>query len=67
MKHNIGDVITYELPFSGFRRGYGRYKAEVLGIEEQGVYKLKVLEVIQASANPIAPQQPGDIDYVLLE
>lgn len=58
----VGDRITYDTPLSGC----GKYEAEILGLESDNVYKVRISKVVKPSHNPIAPQKPGDIDYVIL-
>ena len=62
MKRKVGDTVTYDTPISGG----GIYKSEILAIEDENVCKVKVLEIIKPSRNPIAPQKVGDIDYLIL-
>ena len=63
MEHKIGEEITYDTPISGG----GIYKANILEVEGENTYKVKVLKVIKPSRNPIAPQKVGDIDYVIIQ
>lgn len=62
MKHEIGDTVTYSTPISGG----GKYKAEILEYEYEGVTKVKVLEILEPSRSPIAPWV-GDIAYIFLQ
>ena len=62
MAHKVGEIVTYDTPLSG----EGIYEAEVLELEAENIYKVKILKIIRISRNPIAPQKIGDIDHVLL-
>lgn len=63
MEHKVGDEVTYDTPLSGG----GIYRVTVLSPPAEGVYKIKILEIIKPSRNPIAPQKVGDTDFVILQ
>ncbi len=56
----IGNIITYRTPLSGD----GKYKSKILDIYNN-VLKVKVIEIIEPSDDPISPQKAGDIDYII--